>query len=187
MLAGRVVRRRLRGYEMTDILPIVKYPDPFLRTTTNSVSAVDDDVRTMVERMITTMVAARGIGLAATQVGWNARVCIVSDTGEPDDCLVLINPEVEETWGSEAMEEGCLSFPGVNATITRPQGVRVRYTGLDGAEHVVEDEDLLGRCCLHEIDHLNGVTFLSKMTPADKLANRRALRRLEDRGRAASA
>lgn len=172
---------------MTEMLPIVKYPDPFLRTRTKAVESVSEDVRAMVERMIVTMVAARGIGLAATQVGWDARVCIVSDNGEPDDCLVLINPEIEETWGSEAMEEGCLSFPGVTATITRPQGVRVRFTGLDGQEHVVEDEELLGRCCLHEIDHLNGVTFLSKMTPADKLANRRALKRLEDRARAATA
>ncbi len=172
---------------MPDILPIVKYPDPFLRTRTKEVAAIDADLHEMVERMIHTMVAARGIGLAATQVGWDARVCIVSDSGEPDDCHVLINPVVTETWGSEAMEEGCLSFPGVSAVITRPQGVRVRYTGLDGAEHELEDDELLGRCCLHEIDHLDGVTFLGKMTPADKLANRRALQRLEERARAALA
>jgi len=122
------------------------------------------------------MVAARGIGLAATQVGWDARVCIVSDTGEPDDCLVLINPVIEESWGSEAMEEGCLSFPGVNAVITRALGVKIRFTGLDGEEYTLEDEDLLGRCCLHEIDHLDGVTFLGKMTPADKLQQVQALR-----------
>ena len=166
---------------MPEILPIVKYPDAFLRTRTKAVTEIDEKVTDLVERMIHTMVAARGIGLAATQVGWDARVCIVSDTGEPDDCHVLINPVVEETWGSEAMEEGCLSFPGVNAVITRAQGVRVRFTGIDGEEYTLEDEDLLGRCCLHEIDHLDGVTFLSKMTPADKLANRRSLKRLEER------
>jgi peptide deformylase len=168
-------------------LPIVMYPAPFLRTKTKRIAEIDDDVRSMVERMIETMVEARGIGLAATQVGWDAQVCIVSDSGEPDDCFVLINPEVEETWGSEAMEEGCLSFPGINAVITRAQGVRVKFTGLDGEEYELEDDDLLGRCCLHEIDHLNGVTFLSKMTPADKLANRRALKRLEERARADNA
>ena len=172
---------------MPELLPIVMYPAPFLRTKTKPVDVIDDDVCEMVERMVATMIEARGIGLAATQVGWDARICIVSDTGDPDDCYVLINPEVEETWGSEAMEEGCLSFPGVNAVITRAQGVRVKFTGLDGEEYTLEDDELLGRCCLHEIDHLDGVTFLGKMTPADKLANRRALNRLEERARAASA
>jgi peptide deformylase len=172
---------------MPEILPIVMYPEPFLRTKTKPVDVIDDDVCEMVERMVATMIEARGIGLAATQVGWDARICIVSDTGDPDDCYVLINPEIEETWGSEAMEEGCLSFPGVNAVITRAQGVRVKFTGLDGEEYTLEDDDLLGRCCLHEIDHLNGVTFLGKMTPADKLANRSKLKRLEERARAATA
>jgi len=169
---------------MPEILPIVKYPDAFLRNRMKEVTEIDDHVRDMVERMIHTMVEARGIGLAATQVGWDARVCIVSDTGEPDDCHVLINPEVVETWGSEAMEEGCLSFPGVSAVITRPQGVKVRFTALDGEQYEIEDDELLGRCCLHEIDHLDGITFLGKMTPADKLANRRALKRLEERAQA---
>jgi len=169
---------------MPDILPIVKYPDAFLRKRTKAVAEIDEKVEDLVERMIHTMIAARGIGLAATQVGWDARVCIVSDTGEPDDCHVLINPVIDETWGSEAMEEGCLSFPGVNAVITRPVGVKLRFTGMDGVEYTLEDEGLLGRCCLHEIDHLDGVTFLSKMTPADKLANRRALKRLEERAQA---
>ena len=126
-------------------------------------------------------------GSAALTASSSNIVCVVSDTGDPDDCYVLINPEIEETWGSEAMEEGCLSFPGINAVITRAQGVRLKFTGMDGEEYTLEDDELLGRCCLHEIDHLNGVTFLSKMTPADKLANRRALKRLEERGPAASA
>ncbi len=164
-----------------DLLPIVTYPDPFLRRTMKAVEAIDDEVRAMCDRMVATMVEANGIGLAAAQVGWDARVAIVSDNGVPEDCFVLINPEIDETWGSEAMEEGCLSFPGVAAMITRPQGVRIRFTGLDGQDYVLEDDELLGRCCLHEIDHLDGVTFLRKMTPADKLANRRALKRLEER------
>ncbi len=174
-------------FESIEPLPIVTYPDSFLRTKTKPVGAIDDDVHEMVERMIATMVGANGIGLAATQVGWDARVCIVSDNGQPEDCIVLINPEVEDVWGSEAMEEGCLSFPGIQAVITRAQGVRLKFTGLDGERYTLEDDDLLGRCCLHEIDHLNGVTFLSKMTPADKLANRSKLKRLEERARAETA
>lgn len=172
---------------MPDLLPILEYPDAFLRRRMAPVEAVTDEVREMAERMIVTMFDARGIGLAAAQVGWNARVAVVSATGEPGDELVVINPEVVDAWGSEAMEEGCLSFPGVAATITRPSGVVLRYTGLDGEVHEFEDEEMLARCSLHELDHLDGITFLSKMTPADKLANRRALRRLEDGASARSA
>jgi peptide deformylase len=105
----------------------------------------------------------------------------VSGKGERGDEVVVINPEIVDAWGSEALEEGCLSFPNVAAVITRRKGVRLRYTGLDGAQHEIESETMLARCCLHELDHLDGITFLSKMTPADKLANRRALRSLEER------
>lgn len=166
---------------MADLLPIVQYPDPFLRKKAQEVVEITQEIREKADRMIATMVEARGIGLAATQVGWGVRLAIVSDNGEPEDSIVLVNPKIEEVWGTAAMEEGCLSFPGVTANITRARGVRVSYTALDGERYEIEDEDLLGRCILHEIDHLDGVTFLSKMSPADKLANRRALRRLEER------
>lgn len=166
---------------MPDLLNVLRYPDPFLRRRSAPVAAVDDAVRARVAQMVATMFAHDGLGLAATQVGWDARVAIVSGTGKPGDEIALINPELVDAWGSEAREEGCLSFPGVSAVITRRKGVRVRYVGLDGAVHEIEDDGLLGRCCLHEMDHLEGITFLSKMTPADKLANRRALRALEER------
>lgn len=172
---------------MTDILPILRYPDPFLRRPADPVTEITDEVRAKIESMIETMHVAHGIGLAATQVGWNARVAIVSGTGDRGDEIAMINPEVVDTWGSERMEEGCLSFPGVNAAITRKRGVVVRYTDLDGELWEVEDEEMLGRCILHELDHLDGVTFLQKMSPADKLANRRALKELERRFEAGSA
>ena len=166
---------------MPDILPILKYPDPFLRRKAKRVERVTAEVRDMAARMVETMFVARGLGLAATQVGWDARLAVVSGKGERGEELVVLNPEIVDAWGSEAIEEGCLSFPNVAAVITRRQGVKLRYLGLDGAEHEIESEDMLARCCLHEIDHLDGITFLAKMTPADKLANRRALRTLEDR------
>lgn len=166
---------------MTDLLPILKYPDTFLRKKAKPVAKVDASVREMAARMVETMFAAKGLGLAATQVGWDARVAVVSGKGERGDEVVVINPEIVDAWGSEALEEGCLSFPNVAAVITRRKGVKLRYTGLDGGEHELESETMLARCCLHELDHLDGITFLSKMTPADKLANRRALRSLEDR------
>lgn len=166
---------------MPDILPILKYPDPYLRRKAKKVERVTAEIRDMAARMVETMFVARGLGLAATQVGWDARLAVVSGKGERGGEIVILNPEIVDAWGSEAIEEGCLSFPNVAAVITRRKGVKLRFTGLDGAEHEIESEDMLGRCCLHEIDHLDGITFLSKMTPADKLANRRALRSLEDR------
>lgn len=166
---------------MTELIPILKYPDAFLRRKAKPVARVDDAVREMAARMVETMFVAKGLGLAATQVGWDARVAVVSGKGERGDEVVVINPEIVDAWGSEALEEGCLSFPNVAAVITRRKGVRLSYTGLDGAQHEIESETMLARCCLHELDHLDGITFLSKMTPADKLANRRALRSLEER------
>ncbi len=166
---------------MPETMPILKYPDPFLRRKAAGVESVTPEVREQAEKMVATMFAAHGLGLAATQVGWDARLAVVSGTGKPGEEIVVINPEILDAWGSEAVEEGCLSFPGVAAVITRRKGIRLRYTGLDGAQHELESEDMLARCCLHELDHLDGVTFLSKMTPADKLANRRALRSLEER------
>lgn len=165
---------------MTELLAVLRHPDPFLRKKARPVESVDDQVRAMADRMVHTMFAHSGLGLAATQVGWDARLAVVSGTGRPGDEIVLINPEIVDAWGSEARDEGCLSFPGVSAVITRRKGLRLRYTGLDGAVREMENDQLLARCCFHEIDHLDGITFLSKMTYADKLANRRALRDLEE-------
>lgn len=165
---------------MTELLKVLRWPDPFLRRKARAVARIDDDVRAMAARMVDTMFAHSGLGLAATQVGWDARLAVVSGTGRPGDEIVIVNPEIVDGWGSEAREEGCLSFPNVNAVITRRKGVKIRYTGLDGDVHEIENDALLGRCCLHEVDHLDGITFLAKMTPADKLANRRALRALEE-------
>ena len=170
---------------MPELLRVLRWPDPYLRRKARPVvfgegGAIGDDVRAMAARMVDTMFAHSGLGLAATQVGWDARLAVVSGTGSPGDEIVIVNPEIVDGWGSEAREEGCLSFPSVAAVITRRKGVKVRYTGLDGRPHEIENDGMLGRCCLHEIDHLDGITFLAKMTPADKLANRRPLRALEE-------
>ena len=166
---------------MPDLLPILKYPDPYLRRKAKRVERITAEIREKAERMVETMFAAHGLGLAATQVGWDARLAVVSGKGERGDEIVILNPEIVDAWGSEAIEEGCLSFPNVAAVITRRKGLKLRYTGLDGAQRELTSQDMLARCCLHELDHLDGITFLAKMTPADKLANRRALRTLEDR------
>jgi peptide deformylase len=166
---------------MAEPLEVVLYPDPRLKKPTKAVKAVDADVRAMAERMIATMHRAGGIGIAAPQVGWDRRVCIVSGTGDAGDEIVLVNPRIVRQEGTATMEEGCLSFPGLAATIVRAAEVTVEYTDLDGAAKSLDAANLLGRCILHEVDHLEGVLFTTRITPADRVRLKRPLRDLEER------
>ena len=166
---------------MAEPLPVVLYPDPRLKRPTTAVEAVDDAVRATAERMIVTMHRAGGVGIAAPQVGWDRRVCIVSGTGDPGDEIVLINPRIVAREGSVQMEEGCLSFPGLAAVVTRAARVTVEYLDLEGKPRRLEAANLLGRCILHEVDHLDGVLFLTHLTPADRIRLKRPLRDLEER------
>ncbi len=166
---------------MPEPLDVVLYPDPRLSRPTKPVAAVDDSIRVMAERMIATMHRAGGIGIAAPQVGWDRRVCIVSGTGDPGDEIVLVNPRIVRQEGTALMEEGCLSFPGLSASITRAAEVSVEFTGLDGRTLVLDASNLLGRCILHEVDHLDGVLFTSRLTPADRVRLKRALKDLQER------
>jgi peptide deformylase len=161
-------------------LEIVRYPDPVLRRAALPVEVVDEEVRRMAEAMVRAMHESRGLGLAANQVGWLRRVIVVSATGEPDDTRVAVNPEVVSEQGAIAFEEGCLSFPGLYGLITRPERITVRYQNLAGEVVEEEAEGLLARCFLHEIDHLEGIVFITKMTPADRMRVKRPLRELEE-------
>jgi len=105
----------------------------------------------------------------------------VSGTGDPGDELVIVNPRIVRQEGTALMEEGCLSFPGVSASITRAAEVSVEYTGLDGKTVTLDAANLLGRCILHEVDHLDGVLFTTRFTPADRVRLKRALKDLQDR------
>jgi peptide deformylase len=165
---------------MAEPLDLVLYPDPRLKRPTRPVEAVDDSVRAMAERMIATMHRAGGIGIAAPQVGWDRRLCIVSGTGDPGDELVLVNPRIASEEGTATMEEGCLSFPGVAAVVTRAARVVVEYTDLDGRPQRIDAANLLGRCILHEVDHLEGILFTTRISPADRIRLKRALRELEE-------
>jgi peptide deformylase len=161
-------------------LEVVLYPDPRLRRPTRPVEAVDDSVRSMAGRMIATMHRAGGIGIAAPQVGWDRRVCIVSGTGDPGDEIVLVNPRLVRQEGTATMEEGCLSFPGLAAVVTRAAEVSVEYEDLDGETRRLDAANLLGRCILHEVDHLEGILFTTRISPADRIRLKRPLRELEE-------
>ena len=145
---------------------IVLYPDPVLLTPTSEVEAIDDEIKSLVADMVETMYAAPGIGLAANQVGVGKRVCIVDlSVGEKEgDLKVLINPRIVETGGKDTAEEGCLSFPDITLDIERPMRATVEARGLDGKTFRIEAEGLLARAMQHEIEHLEGRTFLQNVS-----------------------
>ena len=150
------------------ILDIRVLGDPILRQSTVPVKEVTDELRTLVADMFETMHHARGIGLAAPQVGRTERVAVVEIEGEP---LVVINPEIVETSsGRDKAEEGCLSIPDIYADVERPKDVVVRAMDQDGNEYEVQATDLLARCLQHEIDHLDGKLFLDYLSVLKRTA-----------------
>ena len=148
----------------TELLTILRYPDPRLHTVAKPVAAVDDVIRAMIERMLATMYEAQGIGLAATQVNVHRRVIVIDTSEDQKSLQAFINPVIETVSGMQTYEEGCLSVPGVYDKVDRPSDVRVRYQDLDGKAQVLETGDLLAICLQHEIDHLNGKVFVDHLS-----------------------
>ena len=161
-------------------MQIVYFPDPVLLRRASPIVTVDDEVRRLVDEMRPLMALEKGIGLAAPQVGWGVRV-LLAQPDSAKEAVVLVNPEITWKSGSEWGEEGCLSFPGIYGEVLRAQRVRVKATGLDGNPLEVEAEDLLARVLQHEIDHLDGVLFVTKMRPADRAKAKRKLEELKRR------
>lgn len=144
------------------ILPIRVLGDPVLREETKPVGEITDEIRTLVQNMFETMYLAKGIGLAAPQVGRSERVAVVDVDGLK---FTIINPEIVAASSKTAKsEEGCLSIPDVYGDVERPMSVKVRALDVDGKEFEVEADELLGRCLQHEIDHLHGKLFLDYMS-----------------------
>lgn len=148
------------------LLPIIQAPDPRLKAVAEPVTAIDDELRRLLDDMFETMYAAPGIGLAAPQVGVPVRAVVI-DLGEPEvrRPMVLINPEIR--WRSDELvtaEEGCLSLPDHYAEVTRPAEVEVVYLDREGERREVRADGLLARCLQHEIDHLNGVLFVDHLS-----------------------
>jgi len=131
------------------------------------IGVIDDAVRTLARDMVETLHAAPGIGLSAPQVNAGVRLIVVDlSIGEnPDELIVMVNPEITSQVGTCVREEGCLSVPEVFEKVSRPQKITVRGLDLDGREKVMEAEDLLARVFCHEIDHLNGKLFIDRLSP----------------------
>ncbi|MBN2971910.1 peptide deformylase [Roseomonas aeriglobus] len=154
------------------VMTILEIPDAGLRAVAEPVPQVDDAVRTLIDDMFDTMYDARGIGLAATQVGVEKRVVVIDlqegedEDGKPiRDPKAFVNPEI--LWVSEELSkynEGCLSIPEQYAEVERPARCRVKWLDRDGKDHEQEMDGLLATCMQHEIDHLNGVLFIDHIS-----------------------
>ncbi|HEU4786433.1 MAG TPA: peptide deformylase [Gemmatimonadaceae bacterium] len=144
------------------ILEIRVLGDPILREETKPVAEITDELRALAKNMFDTMDLARGIGLAAPQVGRTERMAVI---GVEEQRFVIINPEIVEADGKTAKaEEGCLSIPDVYGDVERPARVRVRALDLDGKTFELEAGELLARCLQHEIDHLHGKLFIDYLS-----------------------
>jgi peptide deformylase len=166
------------------ILKIVKYPEPVLSQPGEPVTEFNDELRQFVADLFETMYAAQGIGLAAPQVGVSKRVTVIdlSMGKEPKDKLVLINPEVISSEGRLYEEEGCLSFPEIREKVVRSAKVRIRAQDVDGKWFEMDGEELLSRAFQHEIDHLDGILFIFRMSPLKRSLNLRKIRKMQSEG-----
>lgn len=146
------------------LLPILRFPDPRLKTVAKPVENIDDGIRRLARDMAETMYEAPGIGLAATQVDVHQQLIVIDASETRDELLVLINPELIESDGSQVCEEGCLSVPGIYDKVERAEHVVVRFLDLDGKTQTVEADGLLAVCLQHEMDHLQGRVFVEHLS-----------------------
>ncbi len=167
------------------ILTILEFPDPRLRTKAEPVRVFDAELKQFVADMFETMYDANGVGLAATQVNVHRQVLVADMSDERNQPIVLINAQILEKDGAQVYQEGCLSFPGIYADVTRALKVKVKANDMDGNEVVREFEGPLAVCIQHEMDHLAGKVFVDYLSP---LKRSMLLKRMEkQRKQAASA
>lgn len=156
-------------------LNILHFPDDRLRIKAKPVEVVDERIKTLVEDMFETMYAAPGIGLAATQVNVHERVIVIDISDNREDPLVFINPEIIEKDGVTAIDEGCLSVPGIYEPVQRAEHIRVKALDKNGDEFEMEADGLLAVCIQHEMDHLAGKLFVDYLSEMKRLRIRKKL------------
>jgi peptide deformylase len=166
------------------IYPIVKFPDPVLQQPAEAVTVFDAELRKLVDDMFTSMYDAQGIGLAAPQIGISKRLTVIdlSFQKKPEDKIVLINPEVIEIKGKQVEEEGCLSLPEIRDRVVRAAEVKVRAQDAEGKPFEVEGTELLARAIQHEIDHLDGILFIFRLSRLKRDLQLRKIRKLQRAG-----
>jgi peptide deformylase len=177
------------------IREIVQYGHPVLRQKCRPVTEVDESIVQLVADMLDTMLEANGVGLAAPQVGEDIRLAVIDVSHDPECVsllkvngedaeieaimpLIFINPELVFSQEKETGMEGCLSIQGIRAEVRRPMAVKARLPQLDGSVLEIEADGLLARALQHEIDHLNGVLFVDRLSAVGKVSMKNRLKRL---------
>ena len=166
------------------IYPVVKFGDPVLEKATEPVSVFDDELRRLIDDMFESMYEARGVGLAANQIGIPKRLAVI-DTSfkeDPSQKLVLANPTIIRVEGRLTQEEGCLSIPDFREKVTRPRRVTIRAQNAQGEWFEKTGEDLLARAFLHETDHLDGKLYINHISALKRDLIRRKIRKLMKEG-----
>ena len=167
------------------IYPIVKYGQPVLEKRGDEITEFDTpELHQLIEDMFESMYAAKGVGLAAPQIGVGKRLAVIDiTTGEdPAQKIVLINPQIVKTEGSQKSEEGCLSLPTFREQVVRPLKVTVVAQDVNGKQFEMAGDDLLARAFLHETDHLNGKLYISHISALKRDLIRRKVRKLQSAG-----
>jgi peptide deformylase len=177
-------------------LSILQYGDPILRGKGKRIETIDDRIRELAQNMIETMHAANGVGLAAQQVGEAVQLTVL-DVSQVEDRptllklngqevdpptampLVLVNPQIDLGGETESGTEGCLSFPEITGEIERAKSITLRAQNLDGGPLEIETSGFLARAIQHEVDHLNGILFIDRMSSAAKTSLSSKLKRLQ--------
>lgn len=165
------------------LIPIRVYGEPVLRKVSSPIENINGSLVKFLKDMNETMLAARGLGLAANQIGKTVRAFAIdmNQFDVLDEPRIIINPEVMETGGEIVTgEEGCLSFPGLYQMIERPTKITIKSVNLDGKEYYFDAQGLVARVILHEIDHLDGVLFIDKLSSAQRNLIKSKLKRIKD-------
>lgn len=158
---------------------IIYLPDERLRKQSKTIDVFDDALQTLIDDMFETMYEAKGVGLAAPQIGINIMLSVIDVVGDKQNQIVIINPEIIECREIESFQEGCLSVPGVYDTVKRAKWVKVKALDRDGNPFEIEGEGLLGECLQHEIDHLNGKLFVDLLSPLKRNLARKKLEKVK--------
>lgn len=161
------------------LLNVLHFPNPRLRLKAEPVNKVTPEILTMLDDMLETMYADRGVGLAATQVNIQKRLIVMDVSENYDQPQCFINPELISVHGHKIYEEGCLSVPGIYEKIKRGEKVKFKYLDRNGQSQTVECEDLLANCIQHEIDHLNGLLFIDHLSALKQSRIRKKLEKQE--------
>lgn len=171
--------------EEKKLLDIYKYGDDVLKLKAAEVKNIDEKITRLKNRMVATMHSTRsGVGLAAPQVGKSLQLSVIdlSQGKDEKELLVLINPEILEEDGSEMDDEGCLSFPGINVPVNRSTRIFLRTIDMNGNEVKREIEGYLARVIQHEIDHLNGVLIIDRVSSLRRQLMKKEIKRLQKTG-----